>query len=82
MTDCAKRVRVRCLVAAAEVDQAPSDRRRLADAEAQLNMMVHSRQHGLDWVPARNAGGAVLRGDRVPSNKCVGLAPEPGRRDF
>ena len=38
-----------CFVAASEVDHTSSDRRMLADAEAQLNMMVHSRQQGLEF---------------------------------
>ena len=49
MTGWAKRVRVKCLVAATEVDQAPYDHRMLADAAAQLSNVVHSRQQGLEF---------------------------------
>ena len=38
-----------CFVRAAGVPHANADRRLLADAEAQLNMMVHSRQQGLEF---------------------------------
>ena len=38
-----------CFVDAADVDHVPSDLRILAEAEAQLNMMVHSRQQGLEF---------------------------------
>ena len=38
-----------CFVRAAAVDQSNSNRKLLADAEAQLNMMVHSRQQGLEF---------------------------------
>ena len=38
-----------CFDQASAVDHPPSDRRLLADAEAQLNMIVHSRQQGIDF---------------------------------
>ena len=38
-----------CFAQAAAVDLPPADRRLLSDAEAQLNMIVHSRQQGIDF---------------------------------
>ena len=38
-----------CFVQAAAVDHTLADRRLLANAETQLNMMVHSRQQGVDF---------------------------------
>lgn len=38
-----------CFVQVAAVDHTLADRRLLADAETQLNMMVHSRQQGVDF---------------------------------
>ena len=38
-----------CFVRAAAVDQNASNQKLLSDAEAQLNMMVHSRQQGLEF---------------------------------
>lgn len=38
-----------CFAQAATIDHPPPERRLLADAEAQLNMIVHSRQQGIDF---------------------------------
>ena len=38
-----------CFAQATAVDLPPADRRLLSDAEAQLNMIVHSRQQGIDF---------------------------------
>ena len=38
-----------CFVQAAAIDHPASDQKLLADAEAQLNMVVHSRQQGTDF---------------------------------
>ncbi len=38
-----------CFAQAAAVDHPPAERKLLADAEAQLNMVTHSRQQGVDF---------------------------------
>ena len=38
-----------CFAQAADADHPPSDRKALADAETQLNIIVHSRQQGVDF---------------------------------